>query len=147
MAQITELEQARRESTAAPRLLAVLLSGFAAVALAITSVGLASALALVVRRRSREIGLRIALGALPGNVSWMVLRQGFFVLLTGVAIGLPLSLGLARLLSGQLFEVEPHDPRIFAAVTIFLMLVAGAACLVPARRAVGIDPLTTIRSD
>jgi ABC-type lipoprotein release transport system permease subunit len=144
---VSTLEEARRESIAAPRLLAMLLSAFAALALAITAVGLGGALALAVRRRTREIGIRLALGAAPRDVSRMVLRQGLGLLLAGLAFGLPPALALAGLLSGQLFEIEPRDPLTFGTVVLLLVLVSGAVSLVPARRAVGIDPMSTIRME
>jgi len=110
VAYVSTLEEARRESVEAPRLLATLLSAFAALALAITAVGLGGSLALGVERRAREIGIRTALGAAPRDVARMVLRQGFGLLLGGLALGLPPALALAGLLSEQLFEIEPHDP-------------------------------------
>jgi putative ABC transport system permease protein len=147
VAYVGTLEEARRDAVAAPRLLATLLSAFAALALAITVVGLGGSLALLVERRSREIGIRLALGALPRDVSRLVLRQGLGLVVAGLALGLPLALGLAGLLSGQLFEVEPRDPLTFGFVSLLLALVASAVSLVPARKAVAIDPLTTIRAD
>jgi predicted permease len=141
------LEEARRESVRAPRLLAILLSTFAALALAITAVGLGGSLALAVRRRRREIGIRLALGAAPADVSRMVLGQGLRLLLAGLALGLPPALALAGLLSGQLFEIEPRDPITFLGVSLVLVLVSVAVSLVPARKAVGIDPIATIRME
>jgi len=147
VAYVSTLEEARRESVAAPRLLATLLSTFAVLALAITAVGLGGSLALAVRRRTREIGIRLALGAAPRDVSRMILSQGLGLLLAGLAAGLPLALALAGLLSGQLFEIEPRDPLTFGVVVLVLALVSGAVSLVPAQKAVGIDPLTTIRME
>jgi len=144
VAYVSTLEEARRESVAAPRLLATLLSVFAVLALAITAVGLGGSLALAVRRRTREIGIRLALGAAPRDVSRMVLRQGLGLLLAGLALGLPPALALAGLLSEQLFEIEPRDPLTFGVVALVLVLVSGAVSLVPARKAVGIDPVATI---
>ncbi len=147
VAYVSTLEDARRESVAAPRILATLLSAFAALALAITAVGLGGSLALVVSRRAREIGIRLALGAAPKDVFRMVLRQGLGLLLAGLAFGLPPAFALAGLLSGQLFGIEPHDPPTFAMVVLLLALVSVAASLVPARQAVGIDPVATIRME
>jgi putative ABC transport system permease protein len=147
VAYVSTLEEARRESVAAPRLLATLLSAFAALALAITAVGLGGSLALAVRRRTREIGIRLALGAAPRDVSRMVLRQGLGLVLAGLAFGLPTAFALAGLLSGQLFDITPHDPLTFGMVALVLVLVSGAVSLVPARKAVGIDPLATIRME
>jgi predicted permease len=147
VAYVSTLADARRESVAAPRLLATLLSLFAVLALAITAVGLGGSLALAVRRRTREIGIRLALGAAPRDVSRMVRRQGLGLLLAGLALGLPPALALAGLLSEQLFEIEPRDPLTFGVVALVLVLVSGAVSLVPARQAVGIDPLATIRME
>jgi predicted permease len=147
VAYVSTLADARRESIAAPRLLTTLLSLFAVLALAITAVGLGGSLALAVRRRTREIGIRLALGAAPRDVSRMVLRQGLGLLLAGLALGLPPALALAGLLSEQLFEIEPRDPLTFGVVALVLVLVSGAVSLVPARQAVGIDPLATIRME
>ncbi|MGH9388631.1 MAG: ABC transporter permease, partial [Vicinamibacteria bacterium] len=141
VAYVSTLEEARRESVAAPRLLATLLSVFAVLALTITAVGLGGSLALAVRRRTREIGIRLALGATPRDVAQMVLRQGLVLLLAGLAFGLPAALFLAGFLSGMLFDVEPRDPFTFGMVSLFLVLVSGAVSLVPARKAVGIDPI------
>jgi predicted permease len=141
---VSTLEEARRESVKAPRLLTVLLSAFALLALAITAVGLGGSLALTVRRRRRELGIRLALGAAPEDVSRMVLGQGLRLLLAGLALGLPPALALAGLLSGQLFEVRPHDPLTFLGVSLVLVLVSVAVSLVPARKALAIDPIATI---
>jgi predicted permease len=144
---VSTLEEVRRESVRAPRLLTLLLSAFALLALAITAVGLGGSLALTVRRRTREIGIRFALGAAPEDVSRMVLGQGLRLLLAGLALGLPPALALTGLLSGQLFEVEPRDPLTFLGVSLVLALVSVAVSLVPARKAVAIDPIATIRME
>jgi putative ABC transport system permease protein len=142
---VSTLEEARRESISAPRLLSSLLTAFAVLALAVTAVGLGGALALGVERRAREFGIRLALGAKPRDVSGLVLRQSLALLLAGLTVGLPAAFALAGLLSGLLFEVEPHDPWTFAAVSVVLLVVAAAVSLGPARKALGIDPLDTIR--
>ncbi len=147
VAYVSTLEEARLQSVAAPRLLASLLSIFAALALAVTAVGLGGALALQVERRAREFGIRLALGAKPRDVSRLVLRQSLGFLFAGLALGLPAAFALAGLLSGLLFETEPHDPFTFAGVSIVLLLVAGSVSLVPARKAFALDPLSTIRLD
>ncbi len=145
VAYVSTLEEARLHSVAAPRLLASLLSAFAALALAVTAVGLGGALAIGVERRAREFGIRLALGAVPRDVARLVLRQSFAMLLAGLAFGLPAAFALAGLLSGMLFEVEPHDPFTFAGVSSVMLLVAVAVSLVPARKASALDPLSTIR--
>lgn len=145
LAYASSLDEVRRESLATPRLTAVLLSLFAALAISITAVGLGGALALTVRRRSREIGLRLAFGASPRDVRLLVLRQGALMLGAGLALGLPVAIGLSSLLSGLLFEVGPHDPTTYSVACLFLLVVVGMASLVPLRRASAIDPMTTLR--
>jgi putative ABC transport system permease protein len=145
VAYVSTLEEARLHSVAAPRLLASLLSTFAALALAVTAVGLGGALAIGVERRAREFAIRLALGAAPRDVSRLVLRQSLRFILAGLAIGLPAAFALAGLLSGMLFEVESHDPLTFAAVSMVLLLVAAAVSLIPARKAFALDPLSAIR--
>jgi predicted permease len=147
VAGIATLEDARAESIAMPRLTAALLALFAALALAVTVIGLAGTLGLTVEARTREIGLRLALGAHPGGVALMVLRQGLALLLLGVAIGFPVSFALSSSLSNLLFEVAPHDAETLSLVALLLLAVTCAACLAPARRAAAIDPIATLRSD
>jgi putative ABC transport system permease protein len=147
VAYVSTLEETRREAVAAPRLLAALLSMFAALSLATTAVRLGGALALVVRQRAKEIGIRLALGAVPRDVSRMVLRQGLALVLAGLTLGLPAALALAGVLSGQLFLIEPRDPPTFLRVSLVLVLVSFAVCLVPALKAVAVDPIATIRME
>ena len=124
-----------------------LLGGFAALALVLAAVGIASVLAYSVRRRRREIGIRIALGARMETVLGMIVLQGMRTTLVGVAIGLVGALALARLLRALLYGIGPADPATLAAVVLVLCLVALAACLVPALRAGRIDPLRVLRED
>jgi predicted permease len=147
VAGIATLEDARRESTATPRLTATLLALFAALALAVTVIGLAGALGLTVEARSREIGLRLALGAHPRGVCLLVLRQALVLLALGFALGLPASLALGSRLSSLLFEVAPHDFETHSIVSLLLVVVTVAACLAPARRAAAVDPIAALRSD
>ena len=104
-------------------------------------------LAYAVSRRTREIGIRIALGARPGAVLRMVLRQGLILTLLGVGFGLAASLCATRLLESQLFDVTPTDPVTFVVAPLLLLTVALLACLVPARRATNVDPLIAIRQE
>jgi ABC-type antimicrobial peptide transport system permease subunit len=147
VAGIATLEDARRESIATPRLTATLLAIFAALALAVTVIGIVGALGLTVEARSREIGLRLALGAHPRRVSLLVLRQALVLLALGFALGLPASLAVSSRLSSLLFEVAPHDVETLSIVALLLLAVTVAACLGPARRAAAIDPIATLRSD
>jgi putative ABC transport system permease protein len=100
-----------------------------------------------VSRRTREIGVRMALGATPGSVVRLVMRQGIGPALVGVALGLAGALGLGRLISGLLYQVEPSDPLAMGAATALLLLVVAAACTLPAHRATRIPPASALRSD
>ena len=140
------LEQARSNDLASPRLTATLLGLFALLAMAITATGIMGVLAFSVSQRFHEFGIRMALGAQPGSVLRMVVRQGMTLVGIGLAIGLAAALLFARLLSGLLFGVRPTDPLTFAAVAVVLSAVAAAACFLPARRATAADPMHALRS-
>jgi predicted permease len=135
------------ESLVQERLISTLSGFFGLLSLLLAAIGLYGILAYAVSRRTREIGIRIALGARPGAVLRMVLRQGLILTLLGVGIGLAASLGATRLLTSQLFDVTPTDPVTFVVVPILLLTVALLACLVPARRATNVDPLIAIRQE
>ena len=126
---------------------ATLLTLFAALALTLATVGIYGLVAYSVTERTHEIGIRIALGATRGDVVAMVLRQGMLLAATGAAIGISLSLGVVRLLSGLLFGVTPADPATFTAIPLLLLLVALAACVIPARRATHVDPASALRAE
>src|SRR5262245_58768803 len=135
------------ESLAQERLISTLSSFFGLLSLLLAAIGLYGILAYSVSRRTREIGIRIALGAHPGAVLRMVLRQGLILTLLGGGIGLAASLGATRLLASQLFDVTPTDPVTFVVAPILLLTVALLAGLVPARRATNVDPLIAIRQE
>jgi putative ABC transport system permease protein len=120
---------------------------FAGLALVLASVGLYGVMAYTVRRQTREIGVRIALGASPGDVVGMVVRKGMALVSIGTGIGLTAALALTRLLHSLLFEVSAVDPLTFLGVAAALGVVALIACYVPARRAAQIDPVTALRYD
>jgi putative ABC transport system permease protein len=120
---------------------------FALLALIIAVTGIGCALALSVRQRTREIGIRASLGADPMDLIHMVIRQGMGLVIAGVVLGLAGALALTRLLRALLFEVTPTDPITFAAVSLLLAVAALLACYVPARRAARIDPLAALRSE
>ena len=130
-----------------PRLNSLLLGMFAAMALALAAVGLFGMLGQFVVQRRREIGLRITLGARPIQVFSEVLRFSATTTFIGVAIGLVMALGLARFMAALVFGIPSRDPLTFASVPLVLLAVAGAATIVPARRAVRIDPVTTLRDE
>jgi ABC-type antimicrobial peptide transport system permease subunit len=125
----------------------LLLATFAAVALTLGAVGVYGVVAYAVERRTREIGVRMALGARASDVLAMVLREGGTLTGIGIALGLSGALGTSRVLSGFLFGVTTTDPLVFVSVPAVLALVAVGACVIPARRAARVDPVTAIRSD
>ncbi|HJQ20776.1 MAG TPA: ABC transporter permease [Gemmatimonadaceae bacterium] len=120
---------------------------FGMIALFLASVGLYAVMAFSVSRRTREVGIRMALGARAGDVVQMVLRQGLLQLAIGMTAGLALALGVSRLLQAILFQVEPRDPFIFAGVVTVLSIAGIVASVVPARRATRVDPLTALRAE
>ena len=144
---VETLEDARSEAVRPPRTTASLFGLFAALALVIAVAGIASMLMLWVRQRMREIGIRLALGASPGDIAATVLRQGMVLAVLGFALGLAGALALTRLLKTLLFEVTPTDTATYAAVSLVLLASALLACWAPARRAARIDPQMALRSE
>jgi cell division protein FtsX len=134
-------------NAAQPRLNAILLGVFAALALAVAAIGIYGVMAYSVTERRREIGLRIALGAEPDRVLRLVVGEGMRVGLLGVGVGLIGGFALARVLSSLVYGVEVYDPLTFAIVAIVLGLVALAACFIPAQRAARVDPIVALRTD
>ena len=134
-------------SYAVQRFTALLLGVFAAVAAFLGAVGLYGVVSFAVGRRTREIGIRRALGAQRIEIAGLVLRQGFGLVAAGTVIGLAGAFGLTRLLEGLLFQVTPTDAVTFVFVSIGMMIVAVVACLVPARRAVRLDPAAALRDE
>jgi len=141
------VEQARDESLVSPRLTATLLGLFAGLALLIAAAGIGGIMALAVSQRVREIGIRMALGARPGDILKMVLGQGLGLTLLGVAIGAAGALALTGLAKSLLFEITPTDPFTFASVALVLLAAAIVASYLPARRAAGVDPIDALRCD
>lgn len=133
-------------SLAKPRLYAVVLAWFGVFALLIAGVGLFGVLSFSVAQRTREIGVRCALGAQARDIVALVLRQALWIVGVGVAIGLAAALASVRLLSAFLYGISPRDALTFVAVPIVIVAVAAVACLVPARRAAKVDPLTALRA-
>ena len=134
-------------SVARPRFYAVLLGVFAGVAGLLAAIGTYGVLAYAVVERTQEIGIRIALGARPGSVLALVLRQGAILATTGIALGLAGAAAATRVLQSMLFDVAPLDPATFAAVSLMFGAVATLALYVPARRATKIDPMVALRND
>lgn len=127
------------------RLGMILISAFAALALLLASLGIYSILAYFVSQHRNEIGIRMALGASPQRIVWLVLKKGMSLTILGVGVGLVASFALTRLMSSLLFGVRAADPLTYFAVPALLGLVAVLACLVPARRAVKVDPVVALR--
>jgi predicted permease len=127
------------------RLVARLSGFFALLALVLACVGLYGLLSYEVSRRTREIGIRMALGAHPGSVLKLVLRQGIALAIVGAAVGIAVALGVTRYLASMLYDVHANDPLTMLAVASLLTLVAVAACYIPARRAMRVDPLVALR--
>jgi len=134
-------------SVAAPRALAVLLLGFGALAIVIGAVGVYSLIAYIVSWRTREIGLRLALGAQRWQIVMGVVRESLFLALAGSVAGLAGAIALSRVLHSFLFEVSAVDPLTFGTVPVLMALVAVTAAWVPARRAAGVDPMEALRAD
>ena len=120
---------------------------FGLLALLLAAIGIYGVIAHSVAQRTREIGIRIALGARAGDVMLMILRQGFLLALTGVAVGVGAALTLTRLMSSLLYGVSPTDPLTFIFSSVVLAAVSVGACLVPARRATRVDPMTALRCE
>ena len=145
--QVKTLQQVRDEAVASPRLTAWLLGLFAGLALMITAAGISGVMALSVTQRTREIGIRMALGATRVRILAMIMRQGMILMLLGLVAGIIGALTLNRLMAALLFATPAADPMTFAATSFLLTAVAGAACLIPALRATSINPLMALRSE
>lgn len=145
--EIRTLDQMRNTQLGTPRVIATLLGLFAAVALFITVVGVSGTLALAVARRSKEIGIRIALGATRGNILRQVLTQGLVPVLVGLGLGSCASLFATRAMARMIFGLRPDDPVTFLGIAALFFAVALISCTIPARRAMSIDPMKTLRSD
>ena len=139
------LPQQVRENVFLDRFISVLSAAFACLATLLAAVGLYGVLAYTVSQRTREIGLRMALGAAPSRVRAMVLRQVGVMVVVGGAIGLAGAVGLGRLAQSLLFELQGSDPLVLVAAAVSLSLVALAAGFIPAHRASQVDPMSALR--
>jgi predicted permease len=133
------------ETLMTDRLIALLSAGFGLLATVLASVGLYGVMAFVVARRYKELGIRLALGAEPATVVWMVMREVLVLLAIGLAVGVPAAVALGRLVSTQLYGIRAHDPWVGVATVALLAVVSAAAGMIPARRASRIDPLLALR--
>jgi predicted permease len=141
------MEELVAAATASRRFSTQLLAAFAVLALVLAAIGIYGVMAFVVRQRTREIGIRIALGARPGLVLMLVLRQALLLAAAGVLTGLAAAALLTRLLAGLLFEVRPTDPITYTLIAGLLAATAAFAAWRPARRAATLDPITALRAD
>jgi ABC-type antimicrobial peptide transport system permease subunit len=130
-----------------PRLAATLFGVFGCIGLVLATVGLYGVMSYSVSRRTREIGIRIALGSQPGTVERLILRQGLMLTLIAMALGWPAAWMLSKLASSFLYGIQPHDALTFAVVPLFLSAIALVACWLPARRAASIDPMQALRTE
>jgi predicted permease len=140
-------EDAVSDALARPRLLTVLLGAFGFVGLALGAIGIYGMLVALVNERRREIGVRLALGAQPGQILRMVVGRGLALTLVGVVAGLAAAFALSRLLVAVLYGIRPADPLTFAGMALVLVLTAALASWLPARRAAALDPVETLRAD
>jgi len=147
LAGVNTMETLIGQRTGPRRFSVLLLSGFAALALVLASIGLYGVMSYTVAQRTRELGVRVALGAGAADVLAMVLQQGVRLAITGVGIGLVAALLLTRLMRSMLFGVGAADPATFVLVPLLLLAVAALASYLPARRAVGVDPVVALRAE
>jgi putative ABC transport system permease protein len=145
--QVNSVERAEYESMASPRVMTFLLGIFAVLAVVISASGIAAVMALAVSQRTREIGVRMALGAQRGAIVAMMVRQGLLLALGGIVLGVGGAAALTRLLSAFLYSTSPTDALTFAAVAVLFIAVATLACFVPARQVTSIDPLLALRQE
>jgi len=147
---VSEMRTEREQidlSLGTERLFAALLTAFGVIALILAAVGLYGIMAFSVSRRTREIGVRLALGARPGDVQWLVLRQSLVMTAVGIVVGVPVVLALGSFLEKLLYGIKPNDPLSIAGAVVVLAMVAALAAWIPARRASRVDPMRALRFD
>jgi putative ABC transport system permease protein len=147
IARLRTLDDIVARSVSEPRFYVVLLGAFAGTALFLAALGIFGVMSYAVVQRSREIGIRVALGAHPAHLRRMVLGQALLLAVAGVGLGLLGSLALSRAIAGLLFDLSPTDPGTLAGVALLLTAVALLASYLPARRATRVDPLIALRSE
>ena len=144
---VKTLEAQLDETLLTDRLIAMLSAGFGLLATLLASIGLYGVMAFVVARRRKELGIRLALGAQPGFVIWMVMREVLGLLAVGLAIGIPAAMGLGGYVASQLYGIKGHDPVIAVWTVVLLSIVSALAGLIPATRASQIDPILALRTE
>jgi predicted permease len=143
--ELKTLEAQLDETLLTERLTALLSAGFGFLATLLAAIGLYGVMAFVVARRTKELGVRIALGAQRSSVIWLVMKEVLLLLVIGLAIGVPSAMGLGRFVSTQLYGIQSHDPWLAGSTILVLAFVAAAAGLIPAHRASRIDPILALR--
>jgi len=146
-AAIVSMQELLDGTVAGPRLQTILLAGFGVLALVLACVGIYAVISYSVAQRTREMGIRLALGAEPGSIRGLVLREGMMLAVAGIAAGEAAALGLTRYLEAQLYAVKSVDAGVYGAVCIVLAAAAAAGCWFPARRATGVDPAVVLREE
>jgi putative ABC transport system permease protein len=141
------MAQVVSNATGARRFNMVLVAFFAIAALLLTMIGIYGVVAFIVKRRSREIGVRIALGAQRQGVYWLVIKQGMKPVVFGSILGLAGSLASSRLVASQLYEISPSDPLTVTSIVVLLVTFALLACWLPARRAARLDPMLALKTE
>ena len=136
-----------KEESSTHQFFSSLLGGLAGLATVLTSVGLFAVVSYLVRERTKELGIRMAIGATRGDVMKLVLNQSLKLSLLGTVIGFVLTLAVARLMTSLMYAIHPRDPAIFLAVAILVAVISILAAYIPARRAAGIQPLAALRED
>jgi putative ABC transport system permease protein len=147
IARIVTMDEVLASSVDRYHVMALSLAAFAGIAVLLASIGLYGVLAYYVTRRHHEIGVRVALGAGNGAIIELVLKRGIALVAVGLAIGLVAAFGLTRLLQGMLFNTAPTDPATFLSVSALFALVGLAACLIPAWRALRVDPVVVLQAE
>jgi putative ABC transport system permease protein len=143
----TLTEYLKQFSYAEPRFSLIILAAFAGIGLILALIGVYSVIAYVVSQRTHEIGIRMALGARRSDVLWMILRMGFRLIGTGLAVGIAASFAVTRMIAAQLWGISPHDPATLIGVIVFLVMAGLAACYLPARKATTVDPIIALRTE
>jgi putative ABC transport system permease protein len=142
---VASMDDLLAEETADQRFEAAAVGLFAGLALLLAAVGIYGVISYMVSQRTREIGVRMAVGAQRGDVLRMVIRDGMFVTGAGMAVGIGGALALTRLMRNLLFQITPNDPATYLGVTVILATIGLVACWVPGRRAMRIDPMAALR--